>query len=307
MEAIFNTCYSLRDKLLCELYYIKNKLNPTNFVPSSHHAYFSSRAPEFRGSGIQTPGVNLHACFNDLESSQDSMLKFIDIVSEKFKLNCLKEEYFNEDLKPFFLEELKDVYTQSNTQPATMDLVLSFLDNWLIHQQIIPASSNLIVKRNVAKILVRMINENYHHFEETINDAQGFGLDCIWAFHLVSIINETLSTTQFSHVKISIDEIIIVVDNQLGKLNLFDLEAYRYVKVPKMINCDPIYQHAVSTQNMAYMEWEKFERRCQGIIQQTSTFDFPYFESSVQIAFEETLLNILDYHGAWPKQNFISN
>ena len=202
-----------------------------------------------------------------------------------------------------FMFTCHSVHTSSFiTLPATMESVLNFLDNWSIHHQSIPASSNLFVKRNVAKILVSMINENYHHFDDTINDAQGCGLAGIWAFNLVSIINETLSTTQFSHVRISVNEIIIVVDDQLGKLNLFDLEAYYSFKGPKLFNCDLSYQHAVSTQNMAYMEWKTFEGRCQGIIQQT--IDFPYFESSVQIAFEETLLKILDDHGAWPNQNF---
>ena len=308
MESLFNTCHSLRDKLLAELASIKQRINPANDTPA--HPFFS--VAYFNGVVLQTPGVNTTICFTDKQESKDAMIEFVSVVSDEFRTTVLDESDFDRDSKEFDLYYLRQTYMkENNIIPATDSSVWHFLQRLMLADRLdfVCGSKADMFLLKLTRTLLGMINEDADapEYDDVFKYAEGSGLNGEWMFRLAAIIQKTLLLPQFKHVILSIDDVLLDVDEQGGKIDLLDFEGFMQTKklqYDQRFNegPGPYYQHMVSTGNAAFSEWKMFEAKCQGILQQT--ISFAAFASGVQQALEGTLCDILDFHGAWPKTNF---
>ena len=318
MESLFNTCHSLRDKLLAELASIKQRINPANNTPADSLfpvAYFN-------GVVLQTPGVNTTICFTDKQESKNAMIEFVHVVSDEFRTTVLDESDFDRYSKEFDFYDLCQMYgfdlydlcemymKENNTIPATDSSVWEFWRQLMLERPLrihfMPGcdANQRVFLLKLTRTLLGRINKDADapEYDDVFNMCvEGSGLNGEWMFRLAAIIQKTLLLPQFKHVILSIDDVLLDVDAQGGKIDLLDFEGFMQTKALQYDNAGPYYQHMVSTGNAAFLEWKMFEAKCQGILQQTMSF--AAFASGVQQALQGTLCNILYYHGAWPKTN----
>ena len=301
MESLFNTCHALRDHLLAELASIKRKINPTNSISACR----MFPVPVFNGTVLQTPGGNASICFGDAQECKDSMVDFLRTVADAFRRTVLKESDFITDSIEYDLLALREWYARSEgVMPATPAAVREFLDDmqktrhgW---RPIVGVNADLFFSK-LTHTLLDAVNNNSYPTGDAWKFAIGCGLNGEWKFELASIIKETLLLPRFSHVILSIDDVLIDADSQGGKIDLFDLPGYIETKrllLEKEHLWRYCYSHIVSTENAAFLAWKIFEGKCQGILLQTT--EFGHFAPVVQQELERTLCDLFVIHGAWP-------
>jgi hypothetical protein len=302
MELLFNTCNALRDKLFGDLI---GKINPANDLPVLD--FESDRATPtayYNGVVLQTPGVNSNVCFSDKLESKNCMVEFVRVVSDEFKTTVLEEYDFDGDSNECDVSWMCETYkAEVNIIPATRSSIHDFLIHLMVNNRTDfisgPLSAELFILK-LTHVLLDIIN-NDSDDEWYLKYATGSGLSPSWRFSLAKIIQKTLLLPRFTNVVLSIDDVLLDVDEQGGKVDLLDYKRFQQTHIHNhMTNECTSYQHIVSTGNAAFLEWKMFERECQGILQQTSIF--AKFASGVQQALEGALCNILDVHGAWPKR-----
>jgi hypothetical protein len=301
MESLFNTCHALRDHLIAELESIKKKINPTNSIVACRAFPVSV----FNGTVLQTPGGTGSVCFSDAQECKESMVDFLTTVASAFTRAVLTESDFAADSVEYYLLELRERYVSSGrVMPATQAAVREFLDGVQKQRHEYEFISGVradLFFGHVARVLLDAINDDLYSVGDICKFAFGNGLCGEWKFGLASIIKETLLLPRFAHIMLSLDDVLLDVDSQGGKLDLLDIQGHIETKrllFEKGQLWKFCYSHIVSTENAAFLEWKTFEGRCQGILLQTS--EFSKFAAKVQQELEGTLYDIFVVHGAWP-------